>query len=61
MLIFRHLFYAQSSYYIHFLVDFRKLLNSINGVVFPGGSSGNKPGKPYYDSVAQIYKIATEV
>lgn len=46
---------------ITFLIFSRQLINSINGVVIPGGAAKLKPGFPYYDAVTIIFKIANEV
>lgn len=36
-------------------------MESINGVVIPGGAATLSPGNPYYDSVTNILKIAIRV
>ncbi|XP_065212992.1 gamma-glutamyl hydrolase-like [Planococcus citri] len=37
---------------------YKWIMNSINGVVIPGGKAALKPGYPYYDASTIIYKLA---
>lgn len=40
---------------------YRELLQSLNGVVLPGGTPLWPPNNPYYDAATIIYKIALEM
>ncbi|XP_065204851.1 gamma-glutamyl hydrolase-like [Planococcus citri] len=40
---------------------YRNILNSVNGLVLPGGATFPGDGNPYYDSVKMVYKIAKEM
>ncbi|XP_065214003.1 gamma-glutamyl hydrolase-like isoform X2 [Planococcus citri] len=40
---------------------YEQIMNSINGVVLPGGKTTIKPGFPYYDASSIIFKIAKQL
>ncbi|XP_065213627.1 gamma-glutamyl hydrolase-like [Planococcus citri] len=40
---------------------YERIMNSINGIVLPGGNASVTPGFPYYDASATIFKIAQQM